>query len=218
VRDLLLANGHRPRRFSLLPYAVDWGLLGRLPPPPPLPPVVVGFAGTLAPHKGVDLLLEAARGLAGDLRVEIHGRFGDNPGYDDWLRSLAAGDPRIRFAGGFERERLPEVLGRLHCLVVPSRWRENTPFVCLEGRAAGLPVVASDLSGMAEAVPFGRGHLFRAGDAGDLRAVLQQVLDEVRARHGARLPPDSSIPAIDAQFADLRQRYVELAGGRQASR
>lgn len=205
VRGLFDAAGLSHPRLLLEPYAVDWELLARVPPPP-AGPKTFGFLGTIAHHKGVDLLIEAFRGLPGEARLRIHGRMGDNPGFDGWLRELAAGDPRISFEGGFERERLAEVLGGLHALVVPSRWRENTPFVCLEGRAAGLPIVASDLPGMAEAIPPGRGRLFRAGDADDLRRALAE-------EQGRRLGPDRSIPGMPEHYRDFRARYREFAGG-----
>ena len=99
------------------------------------------------------------------------------------------------------------VLGRLHVLVVPSLWRENTPFVVLEARAAGLEVVTSDLSGMTEAVPPGRGRAFAAGDPSALRGALAAAVADVRARGGRRLPLDRSIEDIQAQYAGFRRRY-----------
>jgi glycosyltransferase involved in cell wall biosynthesis len=203
----MLANGHQPDRVQLAPYGIDWRLLSALPTPPPSP-LVVGFIGTLAPHKGVDVLLEAFASLPDpELRLEVHGRFGDYPAFDDRLRVLAGADRRISFPGAFRRDDLHRVLGGLHVLVVPSLWRENTPFVCLEGRAAGLPIVASDLPGMAEAVPTGRGRMFRAGSSTDLARVLGDTVAEVRQR-GGRLPPDRSIPDVADLFRQLRAAYA----------
>ena len=157
VRDVLAAAGATSPNLELAHYGVERERLEGLTEPP-TDRVVIGFVGTLAPHKGVDVLVRGFRRLVGDdLRLEVHGRFGDFPEFDERLRAEADGDPRIEFRGGFGREDLGRVLGGLHMLVVPSTWRENTPFVCLEGRAAGLPVIASDLPGMAEAVPEGRG-------------------------------------------------------------
>lgn len=210
VRDVLARAGATSERLRLMPYAIEWQALEHLAPPP-TEGIHVGFVGTLAPHKGVDVLVQAFRALddAG-AQLDIHGRSGDFPEFDVRLRELAAGDPRIRFHGGFTRAELADVLASLHLLVVPSIWRENTPFVCLEGRAAGLPLVASDLPGMAEAVPEGRGSLFRVGDVDHLREQLGVEIAAARARGGRRLSPDRSIPRVDEQFAEFVEIYRSL--------
>jgi glycosyltransferase involved in cell wall biosynthesis len=214
VRDAFAKAGVAPPRLDLVPYAIDWSLLDGLAAPPATG-IHVGFMGTFAPHKGLALLLEAARGLPDrDVTLHCFGRFGDFPDYDARLRALADGDARIRFHGPFARSELAPTLGQLQVLVVPSLWRENTPFVVLEGRAAGLELVTSDLSGMTEALAPGRGRAFAAGDPVALRAALAAAIADVRARGGKRLPLDRSIPDIAAQWAQLRRLY---AGGAPAT-
>ncbi len=208
VQMALRRAGVEPPQLEVVPYAIDWKLLDRLAPPPP-EGVHVGFMGTFAAHKGLAVLLEAMRGIDDpQLRLHCFGRFGDFPDYDAKLRELAAGDSRITFRGPFAREQLSATLSQLQVLVVPSRWRENTPFVVLEGRAAGLELVTSDLDGMTECVPAGRGRAFAAGDAAALRRALLDAAAAVRARGGARLPLDRSIADVHAQYADFRRRYV----------
>ena len=214
VRDVLAAAGTTSAKLELQGYGIDRDFLCELPEPP-RDRLVVGFVGTLAPHKGVDVLVEAFRRIGdADLRLEIHGRSGDFPEFDERLRALAEGDARVALAGGFPRQRLAEVLGGLHLLVVPSRWRENTPFVCLEGRAAGLPLIVSDLAGMAEAIPAGRGRGFPAGDVDALERALRQEITLVRERGLRRLDPDDSIPSLREQYEMLRADYTELLSHR----
>jgi len=212
MRDKIVAAGHSPLNLELAPYAIDWARLDGLPDLP-ASPITIGFIGTLAPHKGVDVLVRAFRELDdADARLAIHGRFGDFPVFDAHLEQLASGDPRIRFAGGFSRDELGATIGQLHCLVVPSIWRENTPFVVLEGRAAGIPVITSDLPGMTEANP--NGTSFPAGDALALTSVLRSAVAEIRSRRGRRLDRDRSIPTIDYQLAGFVERYEQLLGER----
>jgi glycosyltransferase involved in cell wall biosynthesis len=212
VERALAKAGATPPRLERLPYAIDRSLL-RGTTEPPRDALHFGFLGTFAPHKGLAVLLEAFRGLADPATVlDVYGRFGDDPDYDARLRALAEGDARIRFHGPFARSGLARTLGGLHVLVVPSLWRENTPFVVLEARAAGLELVTSDLEGMTEAVPAGRGRAFAAGDAASLRAALAESAAAVRARGHRRLAPDESIGDVARQYADFRERYLAAIG------
>ncbi len=207
VKQALVRVGAAPPQLEVVPYAIDWSLLEGLEPPP-RDVVHVGFLGTFAPHKGLAVLLEALRGLPDqDVRLDCYGRFGDFPDYDAKLRELAAGEPRIVFQGSFAREQLAHVLSGLNVLVVPSLWRENTPFVVLEGRAAGLAIVTSDLAGMTECVPADRGRSFAVGDPAALRAALAVTVAEVRARQLQRLPVDRSTMDVGDQYAAFRTRY-----------
>ena len=61
---------------------------------------------------------------------------------------------------------MPEHLSRVDVLVLPSVWLENSPLVIKEAFAAGVPVVTSDLGGMAELVRRDvDGLLFEPGNA-----------------------------------------------------
>jgi glycosyltransferase involved in cell wall biosynthesis len=198
-------------QLEIAPYAIDWRLLEGLAAPP-AEGLHVGFMGTFAPHKGLAVLLEAFRGLPDrDVTLHCFGRFGDFPDYDATLHRLAEGERRIAFHGPFRRDELASVLSRLHALVVPSLWRENTPFVVLEGRAAGLALVVSDLDGMTECIPAGRGRAFAVGEPAALRTALAETLSAIRARGGKRLPPDRSIEDITVQWTQFRERYRSMS-------
>jgi GT2 family glycosyltransferase len=96
-------------------------------------------------------------------------------------------------------------------LVVPSVWIENAPFIIREAFAAGLPVVASDLGGMAEMVFHDRnGLLFPPGDAGALADQLSRLLHEdglvERLRRGIERPM-----SIEQDALEMTRRYAALA-------
>ena len=137
-----------------------------------------GYVGTLTPHKGVHVLLEAVKGLPGESwTLDVIGNPAVDPGYTARLRALARGDPRIRFRGAVppaEQERLWE---SLDLLVLPSLWWENSPLTVLEALAAGRPVVASRTGGVPEVLPPSAGLLVAPGDVEDLRAALVGVLE-----------------------------------------
>lgn len=177
-------------------------------------PLRVGFVGSLMVSKAPHLLLEAARGIPADrLVVEVYGGDADYHGDGSYRRRvepLLATDG-VRWHGPVPHERVPEVLADLDVVVVPSVWLENAPFVIREAHAAGVPVVASDLGGMAEMVRHDvDGLLFAPGDAGALQAALQRLLDEPGLL--ARLREDTpSELTIDEDAAFLCARYREVS-------
>jgi len=127
--------------------------------------ITFGYVGTLAPHKGVHVLLEALRRLpAGSCRLKVYGSDGHYLEYGRLLRELADGLD-VEFCGMMDRLRIGEAFRSIDCLVMPSLWLENSPVVIQEAFAAGVPVIASGQGGMAELIDDGRsGRLFPAGD------------------------------------------------------
>src|SRR5215207_2154187 len=183
MRDLLLANGIGKGKIEVSPYGIDTSripkaLRDRQNLPPPLR---VGFIGTMAPHKGSDVLIRAMRTLPPELgaTLDIHGNLERFKPFVKELRRLAGDDERINFVGPFQREKVGEVLSGLDVLVVPSRWYENQPGVSFEAFAAGMPVVATDLGGMSEFVKHEEnGLLFEPEDAEDLARQVRRLYEE----------------------------------------
>ncbi|MBL8901248.1 MAG: glycosyltransferase family 4 protein [Planctomycetes bacterium] len=169
--------------------------------------IVFGYVGTIADYKGVAALVEAFRGLEGDeLALEIHGELSWFPPFVARLRELAAGDPRISFLGAFDPHRSHEIHPRFDALVVPSLWYENAPVTIMEARREGLPVIATDLGGMREAVRDGAdGLLFPRGDVAALRECLRRFAEDaaLRARLTAGVRPPREASAMAADYERL---------------
>ena len=181
----------------------------------------LAFAGSLIPSKAPHLLLEAAAALPpGCVTVDLLGAampYHGDTRYDERLAPLL-GQPFVRRRGPVPRRRVPEVFGEVDVLVVPSIWIENAPFVIREAFAAGVPVVASDLGGMAEMVTHeGNGLLFAPGDAADLTRQIRRLLDEpgllTRLRLGIRRPM-----SIEEDAARMARRYELLVARRTLPR
>jgi glycosyltransferase involved in cell wall biosynthesis/GT2 family glycosyltransferase len=199
--DLFLAPTEfareRALEFGLDPAKVLVRRLGAIAGPtrprPARPRRRIGFVGTLAPHKGVDVLIRAFRGLGrADLTLDLHGATTTHPGYVAGLRRAAEGDPRIRFQGPFLEGEQPRVLAAIDVLALPSVWWENSPLTVLEALAAGVPVVASAIGGVPEIVAHeDTGLLAPASDVEALRRALDDVAEGRRlaeARDPVRLP------------------------------
>ena len=182
ARDLLVSNGVGRGKILVSHYGIDASrIAGASGERLPAPTLRLGFVGTLAPHKGCDLLIRAFKRLPPDLdaTLSVHGDPGRYPTFAEQLRELAGGDERIAFHGAFSREEVGRVMSEVDVLVVPSRWYENAPGVIFEAFAAKVPVVATDLRGMSEFVKHDEnGLLFGLDDAEDLARQLRRLAEE----------------------------------------
>jgi glycosyltransferase involved in cell wall biosynthesis len=87
---------------------------------------------------------------------------------------------QIAFAG--DSREVEQILSKSHIFVLPSRW-EGFPLTILEAMRAGLPVVASDVGGVREAVIDGHtGFLTRPGVLNDLQQHIDILLQSSSLR------------------------------------
>jgi glycosyltransferase involved in cell wall biosynthesis len=167
----------------------------------------VAFVGTLAPHKGVHVLIDAFRGLPdADLRLDLHGSLTVAPAYVHDLRRRAEGDARIHFHGPFSEPEQPRIFASFDVLVLPSLWWETTGLVLLEALAEGRVVIASRTGGIPEVVG-ANGRLVSPGDVAALREALEDVTS---GRSLAGAGPAPAIPTADEGAAALVALYASL--------
>ena len=184
--------------------------------------LLFAYIGTLVEHKGAHVLVEAFNRIdptCAELR--LYGNPDVFPQYTARLQAIVT-HSSISFAGRFENHDVGRILAEVDALVVPSIWFENSPLTIHEARLAGVPVIASNLGGMAEYVEDGKtGLLFRAGDVDDLREKLEWF---IRNPHAFRaLPQPTYVSIADharellAIYTDLQQQYRQSVfnkGGR----
>lgn len=184
LEQMFVAHGLSPDRVHFCRYGLDGAMWSSgAPARVQADHLRVGYIGQVAPHKGVHLLIQAFQRLdAGTARgpeLRIYGDLTRFPRYVGRLKRLADGHSRILFEGLIENRRMPEALAALDVVAAPSTWYENSPLAIMEAQAARVPVVTSDLGGMAELIQHDvNGLLFRAGDAEDLARQLQRLYDE----------------------------------------
>lgn len=142
--------------------------------------ITIGYIGTLAPHKGCHILIQAFNKLTNsDARLNIYGNLNEFPDYVANLHSATKGNNAIKFCGTFPNTQIAEVLARINVLVVPSLWYENAPLVVYSALAAKCPVLASDFAGMSEVVcDDWNGLLFEPGNADALSRCLARLHQE----------------------------------------
>lgn len=144
---------------------------------------VLLFVGNLLPVKNPHLTLQAVARLATDLpasRQPLLAIIGTGPMQAELEAAAADLDiaQRVRWLGRQPSERVATFMQAADLLLMSSR-NEGLPNVILEAQACGLPVVSTDVGGIAELVPVPRaGRLTRQSTAELARAMLL-VLDDV---------------------------------------
>lgn len=217
TQTVLGNNGIKTDKFRVLPFGIaDHGYVKRTRCRTGSP-MVLGFIGSLLPHKGLHVFLEAMRQLPSEscLAVRIYGSSPDGESwYANTLHTLAQHDKRITFCGTFENEKLPAVLDEIDALVIPSLWHENMPLVSLSAQAAGCPLIASNIGGLSDIVKHGEnGLLFTPGAVSELAQLLSHLLsdrDLLTKLSSAALSP----LWIDQHVDELELEYKKACGER----
>lgn len=161
---------------------------------------VIIVVAKLFAQKGHAALLEAL--ATTDLRPEDAVLFvGEGPERDR-LETIARGRDFgfVRFLGA--RPDIPQLLAASDLFVLPSLW-EGLPMALLEGMAAGVPVIATDVAGSRQVVVSGEsGILVPPGDPAALASSMTELLanDAERSRLGR-----AARERVEAEFSAARQ-------------
>jgi glycosyltransferase involved in cell wall biosynthesis len=183
-----VAAGVAPERIVLVPSRCDTQLFdpdrwrergeeirSRLPGDPGAP--VIGFLGSLNASKGLETLIAASSTLGGKLAARV-AVAGDGPLRNELAAAAERTDLTIAVLGRISTSDAPAFLAAVDVLAVPS-YDEGLPRVVLEAMAMRVPVVASKVGGIPEAVQDGRtGLLVPPGDQGALATALERVLSD----------------------------------------
>jgi glycosyltransferase involved in cell wall biosynthesis len=128
------------------------------------------YLGRLSPEKGIATLLSAWRRSSARLLV-----VGDGPAAQV-LKADAP--PNVEFRPTVSPAEVPPLIREARALLLPSVCYEAQPRVILEAYAAGVPVLASDLGALPEAVGPDSGLLVPPGDAGAWADAVERLLDD----------------------------------------
>ncbi|WP_238367981.1 glycosyltransferase family 4 protein [Mesobacterium pallidum] len=189
----------------------------------------IGYFGQITPFKGVGLILDlveqvedardAARAAGVEapprppFRFRIHGNLvGLDPAFVERFEAAEKRSPALRYMGAYANEDVVTLMAGCDYVIVPSQWWENSPVVIQEAYAAGCPVIASDLGGLAEKVVEGEtGLLFAVSDATSLLATL-----EAACAPGALDKLQAGLPAVSDDVA-MARAYLNLLAGPESA-
>jgi len=182
----------------------------------PVDGAVVGIVGRLVPIKDHATFIAAAAKVAAEREDVRFAIVGDGELRTDLERtSRAALGDRVVFTGWVHD--LPRLYAALDVVALTSR-NEGTPVALIEAAAAGRPVVATRVGGVADVVRDGvTGALVDAGDAAGIARELLKVLADAGL---ARARGDAARAHVRDRFSaerledDIVALYEELLGPR----
>jgi glycosyltransferase involved in cell wall biosynthesis len=177
----------------------------------------LGTVALFRPRKGVEVLLETLallRSKDQNVRLRAVGGF-ESPAYEAAIRALARRlglDETIDWIGftrGVNRE-----LAKIDLFVLPSLFGEGLPMVVLEAMAAGVPVVASRVEGVPEAVRHREtGLLVDPGSVSQLAAAVEEIVsgavdflalsEGARRLHAARFSDTTMAAGVNAVYRQV---------------
>ena len=143
---------------------------------------LIGTTGRLVPVKGHDILIVAMRELPEQVEVAIAGDGPELQRLQNLARELGVAG-RLHFLG--HRDDLEQILCAFDVFCLPSL-AEGLPRSVLEAQACGVPVVASDVGALDEAVCPRAGCLVPPSDPKALARGLRQVLAHGAAEESPR--------------------------------
>jgi glycosyltransferase involved in cell wall biosynthesis len=199
-RDFLIRKGAPERQVHVVRCGIPTAAYRFLPRIPQPGRAVTGVCvASFSPYKGHDVLIRALAqpDAPNHLRLRLVGDGPRRSALERLAAEIGVAD-KVDFLGRLTEHEVAEELGRADFLVLPSVVAENgdtegLPIALMEALAAGLPTVASDLTGIPELIRDGEtGLLVEPGDAAGLAEGLSRIARDAddwerRLRQGREL-------------------------------
>ena len=191
--------------YRVIPNGVDVARFARAEPADLGDGTKLLFVGRLHPRKGFEVAVAAFAALATarrDLRLIVAGEGAEVSALDDLPGALRG---RVTMLGTVPNEALPPIYAACDVFLAPNTGGESFGIVLTEAMAAGLPVVASDISGFDEVVtPEVDGILVPPGDANAVAAAVARLLDD--REEASRLGEHARLRAASADWPVVVER------------
>lgn len=178
---------------------------------------IVNVAWLWLPKKGQDVLIKAlavCKERSVKFKCDIFGGILNQESYDilSKLRQENNLEESVSFCG--VNENIPDILKNYNLFIFPSRV-EGLPLSLLEGLAAGLPVIASNISGSNEMIKDGHnGLLFESENHNDLADKIEYMYNnrnKIRefAQTGFNFVQDFDISVMCEKYFNVYRIMVE---------
>jgi len=194
------ATAERRQQGARLRHQLGWGSRER----------VIGFVGRFVRDKGVADLVSAFESLSGQdesLRLLLIGGYEEGDGLPAAVRERIASHSAITVVDWAEP--IAPWYAAMDVFAFPT-YREGLPTVLLEAQAAELPIVATRVTGVVDAVREGKtAILVESGNASQLGEAIRHVLAEDALARGMGRAGSEWVRTAFAREAVVRN-YIEF--------
>ena len=156
LKQALLVNGIPEQKIGLCKYGIELPNILQDKPKSgrsKAAALKIAFLGRWYKTKGLHILVEAMNLISPDISIKLYiHAIPQDESYQQKMTQLIQTNQRIRIERQIPRSELQSTLAQYDVLAVPSQWLETGPLVVLEAHSIGIPVVGSNLGGIAERV------------------------------------------------------------------
>jgi glycosyltransferase involved in cell wall biosynthesis len=180
--DILLRNGIEASKISVikqgLPHSSSQEIKSLKNESDSIKPLKLMFLGRISPFKGLHLLIDALMGLESDsVELCIYGN-SEVGYYESNLRRKTIGMANVHWLGKLNQSEVINTMVKNDVLCLCSTFSEMSPLVIQEAKAAGIPVLASNVFGNAEQIKDGvDGLLFDFNKVESLKEQIKKLIN-----------------------------------------
>ncbi len=209
-RDVFAKNGFDPQKINLCRQAVAINPIS-VNVIKDSKKLVIGIIGRISSIKGLHILLKSLQHVAVEnieLRIAAI-LVEDEIDYYRQQKKQVESLPHSVWIENLSNEKVGEFLQQLDVLCVPSQVLETGPFVVYEALAQGIPVLGSNLGGIAELISEGKnGWLFPYQDEKKLGLLIASFIDQkIEGRLLKNVAPiNRPIEKLAEEMLELYQR------------
>jgi glycosyltransferase involved in cell wall biosynthesis len=207
--EILLRNGIEPSKISVIKQGLPYGgfhIIKSLKDESDIKPLKLMFLGRISAFKGLHLLIDALMGFGIDsVELSIYGNseVGD---YESKLRKKTIGMANIHWLGKLDQSDVISTMTNYDALCLCSTFSEMSPLVIQEAKAAGIPVLASNVYGNAEQIKDGvDGLLFDFNNVESLKNEIKRLIQDRNLLQ--QLKSNISAPR---SFEEVGKEYIRL--------
>lgn len=164
-------------------------------------------------HKNITGILRVIQQLSEkrqDFKLTIAGN-GDISFYQDMAKQMNINNHMIQFEGEKTPQEVAALMQQSDLFLLFSNY-ENLPCVIIESLVVGIPVLSTNVGGIAEMVNESNGKLIKAGNEEELKAALTELLDTLNQYNHENISKEAvlkySSAAVGKSFFEIYQQVL----------
>ena len=213
VKTLLLLNGVKEEKIFFTRQGInEMSQEPRAKHQEPEANLKIIFIGRCDYIKGVHILIDAVKKLLVDAPVEVYfaGPYWENSKYGNIQLAKIKDDRRFKKPLLLPPDKVQLYMQEMDVCVIPSLCLETGPLIMLEALQCRLPIVGSNIGGIAELIEDGKnGLLFNVGDSKALADILELLIANpaklTQLKNGIK-----KVRSVSDMANDFKSLYVSL--------